>query len=63
MGLVELQDPLRPASAETIAACHEAGIDVALVTGDHPATAANIAEMVGIPADSQHVVARATPAD
>jgi len=63
VGLVQLQDPLRPASAETIAACHEAGIDVTLVTGDHPATAANIAEMVGIPADSQHVVARAAPAD
>ena len=63
VGLVQLQDPLRPASAETIAACHEAGIDVALVTGDHPATAGNVAALVGIPADSQHVVARATPAD
>jgi Ca2+-transporting ATPase len=63
VGLVQLQDPLRPASAETIAACHGAGIEVALVTGDHPATAANVAALVGIPADGQHVVARATPAD
>ena len=63
VGLVQLQDPLRPASAETIAACHKAGIDVALVTGDHPATAANVAALVGITADTQHVVARATPAD
>jgi len=63
VGLVQLQDPLRPASAETIAACREAGIDVALVTGDHPATAANVAALVGITADPQHVVARATPAD
>jgi Ca2+-transporting ATPase len=62
-GLVQLQDPLRPASAETIAACQDAGIDVALVTGDHPATAANVATLVGITADAQHVVARATPAD
>jgi P-type E1-E2 ATPase len=38
LGLVQLQDPLRPTSVQTVAACHEAGIDVALVTGDHPAT-------------------------
>jgi len=63
VGLVQLQDPLRPASARTIAACHDAGIDVALVTGDHPATAANVAALVGITADTQHVMARATPAD
>jgi Ca2+-transporting ATPase len=62
VGLVELQDPLRAASAETVAACHRAGIDVALVTGDHPATAANVAGLVGITADTGHVVSRATPA-
>jgi Ca2+-transporting ATPase len=63
VGLVELQDPLRPASTEAVAACHEAGIDVALVTGDHPATASHVAALVGIPADPGHVMARATPAD
>jgi Ca2+-transporting ATPase len=63
VGLVQLEDPLRPASAATIGACHEAGIDVALVTGDHPATAASVAEQVGITPDPEHVVARATPAD
>jgi len=63
VGLAQLEDPLRPASASTIASCIEAGIDVALVTGDHPATAASIAAQVGISADPEHVVARATPAD
>lgn len=63
LGLVQLQDPLRPSSLETITACHEAGIDVALITGDHPATAASIAAQVGIATDTEHVVARATPAD
>jgi Ca2+-transporting ATPase len=63
LGLVQLQDPLRPSSAQTIAACHEAGIDVALITGDHPATAASIAAQVGIEAGEEHVVSRATPAD
>ena len=61
-GLVQLQDPPRPASARTIATCHEAGIDVAPVTGDHRAKAANVATLAGIPAIRQYVVARATPA-
>src|SRR5450759_773439 len=63
LGLVQLQDPLRPSSVQTLAACHEAGIDVALITGDHPATAASIAAQVGIEAGEEHVVSRATPAD
>ena len=61
-GLVQLQDPPRPASARTIATCHEAGIDVAPVTGDHRAKAANVATLAGIPANRQYAVARATPA-
>ena len=63
LGLVKLQDPLRPSSVQTVAACHEAGIDVVLVTGDHPATAASIAALVGIELGAEHVVARATPSD
>ena len=63
LGLVQLQDPLRPTSVQTVAACHQAGIDVALVTGDHPATAASVAALVGIEASAERVVARATPAD
>ena len=63
LGLVKLQDPLSPSSVQTITACHEAGIDVALVTGDHPATAASIAALVGIEPGAEHVMARATPSD
>ena len=63
LGLVKLQDPLRPSSVQTVAACHEAGIDVVLVTGDHPATAASVAALVGIEPGADHVVARATPSD
>jgi Ca2+-transporting ATPase len=62
VGLVQLQDPPCPAYARTIAACHEAGIDVAPVTGDHRTKAANVATPAGIPANRQYVVARATPA-
>jgi magnesium-transporting ATPase (P-type) len=52
-GLVALQDPPRPDVSESIRTCRQAGIKVAMITGDHPATAAAIADQVGLrtPAD------------
>ncbi len=46
--LVGLEDPPRPDVAGALAACREAAIRVAMVTGDHPATAAAIAREVGV---------------
>jgi magnesium-transporting ATPase (P-type) len=43
LGLIGLEDPPRPHAAESVAACREAGIKVAMITGDHPATAEAIA--------------------
>jgi magnesium-transporting ATPase (P-type) len=48
LGLVGLEDPPRVAAKDAIAACRRAGIRVAMVTGDHPATAAAIAREVGL---------------
>jgi calcium-translocating P-type ATPase len=48
LGLVGIVDPPRPAARDAIAACRAAGIRIAMVTGDHPATAAAIAEEVGL---------------
>ncbi|RRQ21000.1 cation-translocating P-type ATPase [Thiohalobacter thiocyanaticus] len=48
LGLVGLYDPPRRTVAAAIARCREAGIRVIMVTGDHPATAGNIAYAVGI---------------
>ena len=48
LGLLGLEDPPRPRAAEAIAACRRAGIRVAMVTGDHPATARAIAAQVGL---------------
>ena len=45
---VGLEDPPRPGVAEALAACRRAGIRVAMVTGDHPRTAAAIAREVGL---------------
>jgi len=48
VGLVALEDPPRDDVTEALAACRRAGISVAMVTGDHPATAAAIANEVGL---------------
>ncbi len=46
LGLLGIEDPPRPEAAAAIAACRQAGIRVAMVTGDHPATARAIAREV-----------------
>ena len=48
LGLVGLYDPPRGESAGAVAECHIAGINVHMLTGDHPATARAIAQQVGI---------------
>ena len=48
LGLLGLEDPPRPGAAAAIAACRRAGIRLAMVTGDHPATARAIAAEVGL---------------
>ncbi len=48
LGLVGLIDPLRPEARDAVARCAAAGIQVVMVTGDHPATALAIARELGI---------------
>lgn len=47
-GLIGLYDPPRQESAPAVRECHEAGISVHMLTGDHPETAKAIAIEVGI---------------
>jgi magnesium-transporting ATPase (P-type) len=47
-GLVGLEDPPRPEVPEALRKCHEAGIKVIMVTGDHPRTATAIAREIGL---------------
>ncbi|MHA7283221.1 cation-translocating P-type ATPase [Arthrobacter sp. TMS2-4] len=48
LGLVGLHDPPRESVAEALRAARMAGIKVAMLTGDHPTTAAAIAGEIGL---------------
>jgi magnesium-transporting ATPase (P-type) len=55
-GLVAMIDPLRPEAADAVARCREAGLEVAMVTGDHPRTALAISRQLGLARDASQVV-------
>lgn len=50
-GLQAMFDPPREAAAASVQACHQAGVAVKMITGDHVGTAATIARAVGLTAD------------
>ena len=52
LGLVGLEDPVRPTAVAAVKECHSAGIRVVMITGDYPGTARNIARQVGLHADT-----------
>lgn len=56
LGLAGCIDPLRPDAQEAVTTCHEAGIVVSMVTGDHPKTALTIAKKLGIAKGEQDLV-------
>jgi Ca2+-transporting ATPase len=50
LGLVGLEDPVRPTAIDAVKECRAAGIRVVMITGDYPGTARNIARQVGLDA-------------
>jgi len=56
LGFAGLIDPPRPEAAAAVQVCRDAGIAVVMITGDHPATAAHIAQQLGVAAAAARVV-------
>lgn len=61
LGLLAFEDPARPEVAEAMFYCHENGIRVLMITGDHPDTAAAIAIDSGLAESPQVVSAEENP--
>jgi Cu2+-exporting ATPase len=59
LAVAAIADPVKPGAAAAIRMLHQMGIDVYLLTGDHPKTAAAVARQVGI----DHFQAGMLPAD
>jgi P-type Ca2+ transporter type 2C len=55
VGLVGLEDPLRPSVPAAVSECRTAGIRIVMITGDYPATAQSIARQAGL-ANTETVV-------
>lgn len=56
LGLIGMIDPLRLEAKPAVQQCIEAGIRVAMITGDHPSTALAIARELGIASTPDEIV-------
>jgi len=56
LGLVSLRDELRPQAQETLASFAEVGIQLKIISGDHPQTVAALARQVGLDSNDIKVV-------
>ena len=56
LGLVGMIDPLRPEAKDAVNRCQQAGIEVLMVTGDHPSTALAIAKELGIATAKDQII-------
>ncbi|MEX0762422.1 MAG: HAD-IC family P-type ATPase [Dehalococcoidia bacterium] len=56
LGLVGLIDPVRSEVPGAVERCRSAGVEVRMITGDHPATALAIAHQIGITASEEQIM-------
>jgi magnesium-transporting ATPase (P-type) len=56
LGLVGMIDPLRTEAKAAIASCQKAGIEVAMITGDHPVTALAIARELDLAEHTEQII-------
>ncbi|HEV2122676.1 MAG TPA: HAD-IC family P-type ATPase, partial [Chloroflexota bacterium] len=48
LGFLGISDPIRPTVRTAVRRCHDAGVRVIMLTGDHPATARSVAREAGL---------------
>jgi magnesium-transporting ATPase (P-type) len=58
LGLVGIIDPPRDEAVAAVKECHQGGIRVTMITGDHAVTGASIAKMLGIGDGKSYVTGR-----
>lgn len=63
LGLVGLIDPVRKQVPDAVERCRAAGVDVRMITGDHPSTARAIGRQLGIVGDDEEADDVITGAD
>lgn len=56
VGLVGIEDPVRPTAKDAIALCRRAGIEVKMVTGDYRGTAEKVADTLGLSVGEDRVI-------
>ncbi len=56
LALIAMIDPLRPEAKNAIKVCRQAGIEVAMITGDHPETAYAISQQLDLASDPSQVI-------
>ena len=56
LGVVGLIDPVRPEVPGAIAECRRSGVEVKMITGDHPATALTIGRGLGLASEDAEVL-------
>jgi len=56
LGLIGMIDPLRAEAKDAVQVCRQAGIQVVMVTGDHPLTALAIAKELGIAQTKEEII-------
>jgi len=63
LGLIGMIDPLRAEAKDAVKECQQGGIEVVMVTGDHPSTALAIARELGIASSHEEIVTGAELAE